>query len=216
MSYNTNSRILSLYKSRKTIVELLENLGFDIEEYTGFNINEVDVMFKNDQLDMLLTHPLTGKKNYIKYYCSPKQTIKQIRPQVLDNIIEDLYVLENVLTKDDTLIIIIEDEPNDTIIERMKYLYNHDGIFVIIHNIKRLQFNILNHSLVPKITVLSLTEETEFMDKYKINDKTKIPEISRFDPQALALCIRPEQICKIERDSLTSLNYLYYRVVTAD
>lgn len=214
MSYNTNSRILSLYKSRKTIVELLEYSGFNMEEHTGFSINEVDVMFKNNQLDMLIIHPVTSKKTYVKYYCSPKQTIKQIRPQVLDNIIEDLFVLEGVLTKDDTLIVIIEDEPNDTIVERMKYLYNHDGIFVVIHNIKRLQFNILNHSLVPKISVLSSVEETEFMDKYRIKDKTKIPEMSRFDPQALALCIRPYQICRIERDSLTSLNYLFYRVIT--
>jgi hypothetical protein len=45
MSYNTNSRILSLYKSRKTIM-LLEYSGFDADEYTGFNINEIDVMFK--------------------------------------------------------------------------------------------------------------------------------------------------------------------------
>jgi fibrillarin-like rRNA methylase len=51
MSYNTNSRILSLYKSRKTIIELLEYSG-DADEYTGFNINEIDVMFKNYQLDV--------------------------------------------------------------------------------------------------------------------------------------------------------------------
>jgi hypothetical protein len=37
---------LSLYKSRKTIIELLEYSGFDADEYTGFNINEIDVMFK--------------------------------------------------------------------------------------------------------------------------------------------------------------------------
>jgi hypothetical protein len=65
-----------LYKSRKTIIELLEYSGFD--EYTGFNINEIDVMFKNYQLDMLMVHPATNKKTYIKYYCSPKQTIRSV------------------------------------------------------------------------------------------------------------------------------------------
>jgi hypothetical protein len=87
-------------------------------------------------------------------------------------------VLENVLTKEDTLIVIIEDEPNDTIVEHMKYLYHRDEIFVVIHNMKRLQFNMLNHSLVPKMTILTEAEETEFMNTYKITDKTKIPEIS--------------------------------------
>jgi nitrate reductase NapAB chaperone NapD len=123
-----------------------------------------------------MVHPATNKK-YIKYYCSPKQT-KQIRPQILDNIVEDLYVLENVLTKEDTLIVIIEDEPNDTIVEHMKYLYHRDEIFVVIHNMKRLQFNMLNHSLVPKMTILTEAEETEFMNTYKITDKTKIPDFS--------------------------------------
>jgi DNA-directed RNA polymerase subunit H (RpoH/RPB5) len=94
-------------------------------------------------------------------------------------------VLENVLTKEDTLIVIIEDEPNDTIVEHMKYLYHRDEIFVVIHNMKRLQFNMLNHSLVPKMTILTEAEETEFMNTYKITDKTKIP---RFLPTQ-ALCV---------------------------
>ena len=64
---------------------------------------------------------------------------------MLDNIIEDLYIIENVLTKQDSLVIIIDDEPNDTILAKVKYLYEREGIFVIIHNIKRLQTNILKH-----------------------------------------------------------------------
>ena len=52
-------------------------------------------------------------------------------------IIEDLFVIEEVLTKKDTLIVIIDDEPNDSILSRIKYLYDHDGIFVIIHSFYR-------------------------------------------------------------------------------
>ena len=40
----------------------------------------------------------------------------------------------------------------------------------------------------------------------------QLPEISRFDPQALAMCLRPGQICKFERDSATALKYEYYRI----
>jgi hypothetical protein len=112
-------------------------------------------------------------------------------------------VLENVLTKEDTLIVIIEDEPNDTIVEHMKYLYHRDEIFVVIHNMKRLQFNMLNHSLVPKMTILTEAEETEFM-------KTRISWTDRldFDPSGVGV-VYSNKICRIERDSLTSLNYLY-------
>ena len=207
----TSARIISINKSRNTILELLEAQDYSVDDYLGFSINEVDAMLANSQLDMLISHKTNGKKIYVKYYFTTKQTTRQIKPQTLDDIIEDLYTIEEILTKNDTLIIIIDDEPNDTILNKMRYLYDHDCIFVVIHNIKRLQFNILNHALVPTMTILDDAETAEMMKKYNLKDKTQIPEISRFDPQALAICMRPGQICGIERESVTALNYKYYR-----
>ena len=206
-----SSRIMSIFKSRSTILQQLQKQGYEVDDYLNFSMNEIDSMLSNSQLDMLLTHA-NGNKVYIKYYFTLKQTTKQIKKEVLDNVIEDLFIIEEVLTKKDTLIVIIDDEPNDTILTRLKYLYDHDGIFVIIHNIHRLQFNILNHSLVPHMRVLNDEEETEFMKKYQIRDKTQIPEISRFDPQALVVGVRPGNICYIQRSSITALTTDYYRV----
>ena len=146
----SNNRILKLFKSRNTLLEQLEQLSYNIKEYFDFSINEIDAMNSNNQLDMLLTNENNNRKAYVKYHL----TSKQINRANLDIIIEDLYNIDNVLTKDYTLIIIIEDEPNDTIINKIKYLYDHDGIFVIIHNINRLQYNILNHTFVPKCEIL--------------------------------------------------------------
>jgi DNA-directed RNA polymerase subunit H (RpoH/RPB5) len=39
-----------------------------------------------------------------------------------------------------------------------------------------------------------------------------LPEISRFDPQALVVGLRPGDICKIDRSSVTALNTNYYRI----
>jgi len=132
---------------------------------------------------------------------------------MLDNIIEDLYLIENVLTKQDSLVIIIDDEPNDTILAKVKYLYEREGIFVIIHNIKRLQTNILKHVMVPQMNVLSESEVADFKKKHHIQDeKTQLPEISRFDPQALVVGLRPGDVCRILRPSVTALETTYYRV----
>jgi len=211
MSSTTSSRIVRIFKSRKVMLELLQLQRYNIDEYEGFSINEVDAMFANSQLDMLITHETNGQKVYVKYYFAPKQTAKQIRPQNLDEIIEDLYTIEEVLTKNDTLIVIIDDEPNDTILARMKYLYDHDGIFVIIHNIQRLQFNILEHKLVPYMNILTEKEVDEFKKKYSLKSVDQLPEISRFDPQALAVGLRPGQICSIQRNSETAMIFEYYR-----
>lgn len=202
----TSNRILTIYKSRMTMMELLHKQGYNMEEYQGFSINEIDAMYTNSQLDMLVTDK-DGKKTYVKYYLS-----KQIRPANLDDIIEDLYVIENILTKSDTLIIITEDEPNDTIVTKMKYLFDHDGIFVVIHNIKRLQYDITRHKLVPECTILSEADITALKTKYNIKELKQLPEISRFDPQALALSVRPGQVCEFLRESATAMNYKYYRV----
>ena len=204
----TSNRIVNIYKSRNNILEILDSQEYDVTEYTEFSINEIDMMYTKNQLDMLLKHKTDNRKIYIKYYL----TSKQIKPQNLEDVIEDLYSIDNILTKSDTLIIVIEDEPNDTIHTRMKYLYDHDGIFVVIHNIKRLQFNILKHKLVPPSTILNEKEIEELKKQYNIKDLKQLPEISRFDPHALALCLRPGQVCKFERDSATALKYNYYRI----
>jgi DNA-directed RNA polymerase subunit H (RpoH/RPB5) len=165
-------------------------------------------MYVNKQLDLLVNHKSNDKKVYVKYYLDAKQ----IRPPNLDNIIEDLFVIDNVLTKNDTLIIITEDEPNDTIINKIKYLFDSEGIFVILHNIHRLQFNLLEHSLVPSAVILKDAEIEEMKKTYNIKSLQQLPEISRFDPQALAICMRPGQVCMIFRKSATALSYTYYRI----
>ena len=123
-----------------------------------------------------------------------------------------MYAIDNILEKKDTLIIITEDEPNDAIITHIKYLFYHDDLFVVIHNIRRLQFNILEHNLVPKCSILENNEVENFMNKFNIQSLKQLPEISRFDPQALALCMRPGQIAKFSRKSITALETDYYRV----
>ena len=190
----------------------MEKLNYNTLEYKEFSINEVDAMFTNSQLDMLLTNTTNNKKVYIKYYFTSKTVSKQIRPNNLDTIIEDLYEIENVLSKEDTLIIVIDEEPNDSIITKVKYLYEKDGVFVVIHNIKRLQFNILQHSLVPYVEILPEDKVEELKKTLNIKDVKQLPEVSRFDPVSLAIALRPGQVVKYVRGSQTALKTDYYRV----
>lgn len=212
MSGSNSNRILSIYRSRDTLLKFMEKLNYNTLEYKEFSINEVDAMFANSQLDMLLTNTANNKKVYIKYYFTSKTVSKQIRPNNLDTIIEDLYEIENVLSKEDTLIIVIDEEPNDSIITKVKYLYEKDGVFVVIHNIKRLQFNILNHSLVPYVDILPEDKVEELKKTMNIKDVKQLPEVSRFDPVSLAIALRPGQVVKYVRGSQTALKTDYYRV----
>jgi len=207
MSLSSN-RIITIYKSRMTLINQLEDLEYDVTNYNQFSINEIDAMNTNEQLDMLFSSKTTGLKVYVKYLLN----IKQLRKDNLDQLIEDLFELEKVLEKKDTLIIVSNDEPNDTIQQKIRYLFDHSGIFVIVHAIKRLQFNILHHELVPYAKVLTKEELEPIKVKYNVASEKYFPEISRFDPQALALCVRPGEVIQIDRKSNTALFYTYYRV----
>lgn len=208
----SNNRILTIYNSRRHLLDILESLDYDVSEYADFSINEADAMLKQNQLDMLLSKP-NGDKTYVKYLCgATKATSKMANAKVIGEIIEDLYINDTVLEKKDTLILIMDGEPNTPLLERLKYLYDHDGYFIVAHNIGRLMFNILQHKLVPKTTSISDHEVEELLKKYNLSSTKQLPEVSRFDPVSLAICLRPGQVCRIERQSPTALQCVYYRV----
>jgi DNA-directed RNA polymerase subunit H len=213
-SQNHSSLISSVYKARKTILELMDKQGYNIDDYVNFSINEVNSMKQNNQLDMFLEKKTEDpsdtkrkKKIYIRFYLT-----KMIRPANIQEMIDDLFNLEEILTKEDTLFIIIKDEVNETIINELKHIWEKDGIFIVIENIKRLQFNILNHILVPEHTIMNEKEVQEVMKKYNIKNKMEFPDISRFDPVARVIGLRPGDICKIIRPSKTAITTEYYRV----
>ena len=201
-----NTKVLSIHKSRNILLDILNTRGFKIDEYKGFSISEIHALFVNKQLDMMINNDI-GKKVYIKYYLD-----KSIRPANIHDIIDDLFNIEQVLSENDDLIIIIKDEPNDSLRKLQNSIYAHDKIFITIINIERLQFNILNHNLVPKHRVLTEIECDEIKKRYNILNDSDIPEISRFDPVAQVIGIRPGQICEIERSSKTSITSKFYRI----
>ena len=140
--------ISNIYKSRKIMLELLETRGYEVDEWNDFSINEIQSMHSNNQLDMLLTHKTNGKKIYVKYYIQ-----KKLGKTNVYDYVDDIFSVENILDKDDELIIFTKHKPNDTLIKLMKMIYVTDGYFVNVYHMKQYLFNILNHSMVPKHTV---------------------------------------------------------------
>lgn len=213
---NKNSSILisHIYNSRKVVLELMKKQGYNVNDYANFSINEVNSMKLNNQLDMLLetseeniTQENPNKKIYIRYYLTSRPA-----PKNLQEMIDDLFVLTETLKKTDTLFIIIKDDPNETLINELKHIWESEGIFIVVESIKRLQFNILEHELVPFHRVMMETEVKQVMTKYNIVDKNQFPDISRFDPVARVIGLRPGQVCNIKRDSKTAIETNYYRV----
>jgi len=208
---NSSSLITAIYKSRNILLELMASQGYNVIDNNEFSVNEINAMFTNKQLDMILEKEDKDKnekkKIYIRYYLA-----KTLRPQNIQEMVDDLFYVEEILTKQDTLFIVTNDDANETLTNLLKHIFEHDGIFIVIQSLKRLQFNILKHVLVPPHRILSKSEEIVIKERYNIMDTTQLPELSRFDPVAQSIGIRPGEICEIIRPSKTAISAYYYRV----
>jgi len=224
-SQNTSSLISMVYKSRTVLLNLMKKQDYITSEYEGFSVNEINTMKTNNQLDMILEKPnvqtndkqVTGEmyeddstprtKIYIKYYLS-----KSLRPNNLQEMIDDLFSVEEVLTKEDTLLVVVKEQVNETLINYLKHIWESEKIFIVLQPLQRLQFNILEHVYVPLHQVLSESEKINIKNKYNIMNDNEFPELSRFDPVAQSIGIRPGQVCKITRPSKTAIEAPYYRI----
>lgn len=204
---NNTETISSVYKSRNNLLKLLEYQGMKTNDYTNFSVNEVHAMFENKQLDMLVKNDTNNTNVYVKYHLG-----KTLRRENMNDYIDDLFNLEQILTKKDTLVIVAKLEPHDTLIKILNQIWEQDGIFIILFNIDRLQYNILEHNYVPKHIIINEDEIKTLKERYNVVSNDQLPRISRFDPVAMAIGMRPKQICKIIRPSKTSINTDYYRI----
>jgi len=230
--------IFKVSRSRAILLDILrDQRGMDATNYDNFSNNEIRILYNNQQLNMLLTENTiqgvaekevpegqeeqeenlegtgTGteqkkpKKIFVMYHLD-----KMLRPNNVSEYVEELFKAENVLSKDDDLIIITKDEPNDSLVSSIKTLYDQEGYFVTIFSLDRLQFNVTKHVMVPKHRIMTDAEIKVMSEKYNIMSIKQLPEISRFDPVAQAIGLRPKQVCHITRSSRTAMTTDYYRV----
>ena len=125
-----------LYKSRQVLLSLLQLQKFDISDYEEFNVNEIHTMNNNKQLDMLISSDssvVNIKKVYVKYHLA-----KTLRRENINDYIDDLFHLEQILTKGDTLVIIIKQEPHEPLLNILNHIWESEGIFIIIYNLDRI------------------------------------------------------------------------------
>ena len=208
LSGNASGTITAIYKSRTNLLSLLKAQGYDVGQYDNFGMNEVHAMNTNRQLDMLVVKE-SGQKAYVKYHLG-----KPLRRETIVDYVNDLYHLEKTLSKPDSLIIVMKAEMNDTSIAALSQIWEQEGIHMVIFSLDRLQFNILEHAYVPKHTILTEHETQAMMAQYNIINPDMLPNISRYDPVAMAIGMRPGQVCRIERFSKTAVSTPYYRVCT--
>ena len=90
--------------------------------------------------------------------------------------------------------------------------FTQNKYYVNVYNFHNYLYNILNNKLVPPHKILTKEEKKDVAVEYNIVKETQWPEISRFDPVALAIGLRPGEVAEIMRNSPTALETKYYRL----
>jgi DNA-directed RNA polymerase I, II, and III subunit RPABC1 len=205
MSEISSQTISLISKSRTNLLEQLEYQGYDTNDYNKFSIEEINAMFINKQLDMTLVAK-DAKKTHVIFHIE-----KTLRKENVNDYIEKIYNVEQILSKNDMLVIVMKTQPNDTLIKYLKHVWEEQNIFIVIHGMPKLQFNLLKHDFVPPHTILTKQETEDMMKKFNIMNTSEMPDISRFDPVALSIGLRPTEVCKVIRTSKTAIQSIYYR-----
>lgn len=197
--------IQHIYKGRINILKQLKALEYNTDAYENVSIMEVTHMHKNNQLDMILKKP--NQTVYCKYLLN-----KSLRINYIEEIIEELMNYRAVLKETDSIILVTQHNGTDTIKLYLRKLFTDRNIYISNRTLAQLQFNILEHAIVPKHTILTDSQIKEMNTRYNINSSDALPEISRFDPVSKALMLKPGEIIHIERPSKTAVTGDYYRV----
>ena len=187
------------------LVELTYN---DIEKNEVIIENFVKMLYNrnyfiNDNLKDLIKNAIknfNNNENFIKNY------YLKIIPYKFNTIkkSEDIEeFLEKYINEKKILVIPI----GSTKVEKQLLDYNNTEVFYEVD----LLVNIVDNNLVPKHIILSDEEANDILKEYKIN-KENLPRILSGDRIAKYYNVKPGQIVKIIRPSITAGNEIVYRI----
>lgn len=194
----------TLFNIRKTVIEMLQDRNYIIPQSELINFDDFSIKFKNKNLDIFIDNTENDKGKVYVYFHNENKTIPKVDLKNLLSKTIETYNDENI-----KLIILLKEKGNGSILKEInKEIYKNVEIFMN----KNMIFNITHHEFVPKHVILSEEEEKEVLDKYSTTIN-KLPKILRSDPVAKYYGMKPNQICKIIRNSPEVGDYLYYRLV---
>ena len=155
-----------LIKVRNTIIEMLNDRGYNYKD--DLNFNDFIILLDSDNINILLENEI-----YVYFY----NEYKNFGKNEFKNIVLGIQKEHG----DSINIIIVLKEPENSPVktEMLKPQYNNVELFLQ----KRLTFNITRHHLVPKHKILSESEIKSVEEKYN-TPRNMFPKMFDSDPVA--------------------------------
>ena len=204
------SLVRKVFTARAILLKQLAALGYTTRMWNEETPAEIDMRIQNKELNFVLEPSGTMNEGatHIRFHIE-----KALRHIHINALADEFAEMAGYDRSKDTIVLISKDLPNDSVKSALETVYATKGIYIIVRALQELQFNILEHNLVPKQTKLTTPQTQDLKKQHRIQDVRKqLPGISRFDPAARAIQLRPGQVVKILRPSVNSGYTNYYRV----
>jgi DNA-directed RNA polymerase I, II, and III subunit RPABC1 len=207
-----------LIRSRSTILEMLEDRGFDTTRYaklTGPDILKLLPDAKNPGgLMMEVSHHTDPERHAVVLYNT--QRIKQSVTQYIKTIVDNEENTAEKIKKTDYIVITLPiEEIAETFDKAALDAWRKHQMRIQFFNMARLVLNPMKHFAQPKFEYVPPEEHTELLKQWHCRTKTQFPLI-RFhnDPVARYMGLIPGDIVKITRTSYSAGEYILYRLCT--
>jgi DNA-directed RNA polymerase subunit H (RpoH/RPB5) len=200
-----------LYRSRKTLLEILKSRDYNTAPFEKFGIWEIEQMVSAGEKSMRmdLTSAIEGDPRQCRV------VYLYNRKKITPNFVEETYLSEEDavdVTTTEVILIILEPIADGHHITALSAWVNNK-LKIAIFSAESLVNDPRKHIDVPRHERISQLEEAEIRAKFHIKSKTNLPIIPfHRDIQARLLFLMPLEICKITRGSPTVGEYVSYRV----
>lgn len=187
---NNNEFIINSFR---TILEMLDDRGVSLPPHISKeNFAAVFEGYENKHVFHVVLHNIK-----VLYYLAPKFRWAELKKTIEEDIKPYEIILLVVKEK--------VSESNNKLIHAL-------GFPIQIWEIKKLQFNISKHVLVPKHEIIrDESEIRSIVERYLLKSKQQLPLILKNDPMSRYLGLKGGEVVKISRPSPTSGEYVMYR-----
>ncbi len=203
----------NVYRSRLTLLDILEERGYNVEKYRKFSPAEATAAATAFPS---LSFKVSKKDDETKV-CDVRYA--NISRQKLDTFFDDI---EDDDTENTEVVVMMMNPVTDAhhVIALKQYMKMKESgererrkLRVSFFSIETLVINPMKHVLVPKHQIVDSEYHKELMESLYITSKSKFPEIKfHIDPIARCIGAVPGDIVKITRPSASAGESIIYRV----
>jgi len=206
-----------LVRTRPTILEMLEDRGFDVESYKGISPQELIKMATTNSNLLLIQAERDDdegvQRRIVVLYWLDTMRLK-VESEV--NKLWDTELTPHYDPASDELFIVINEPIHDAFHLSSKKQWSRNQARVNFFPLKQIVSNPARHFMVPPHRKLSKMEMSEVMSSLHMKSKNEFPHIKfHEDIQARILGLVPGDVVEIKRPSETAGESLCYRVCSA-